>query len=110
MAVRLSEAKNIRGVDYARARNVQREWTGFLETLLGDHSVLCVPATPVPATVIGDREGVALARVMTRFTAPFNLSGVPILTVPVGKTEGLPVGMQIVAAPRRESVLWAMIK
>lgn len=108
MAVRLSEARNIRGIDYARARNVQREWTSFLAKLLGNHSVLCVPATPVPATVIGDREGVALARVMTRFTAPFNLSGVPILTIPAGKTEGLPVGMQIVAAPHQESVLWAV--
>jgi Asp-tRNA(Asn)/Glu-tRNA(Gln) amidotransferase A subunit family amidase len=44
---------------------------------------------------------------MTRFTAPFNLAGVPILNVPVGKVRGLPVGMQIVAAPWREPLLQA---
>jgi aspartyl-tRNA(Asn)/glutamyl-tRNA(Gln) amidotransferase subunit A len=56
--------------------------------------------------VIGDREGSTLGRLMSRLTAPFNLAGAPVLSVPVGKVRGLPVGMQLVAAPGRESVLW----
>ena len=107
LAERFKGGLNTRGVDYSRARDVQREWRAFLSRLLGDTAVLCVPSTPIPATVIGDREGAPLARVMTRFTAPFNLAGVPILNVPVGTVGGLPVGMQIVAAPWRESVLHA---
>jgi aspartyl-tRNA(Asn)/glutamyl-tRNA(Gln) amidotransferase subunit A len=107
LAERFAGGLNYRGVDYSRARDVQREWRAFLSRLLGDTSVLCVPSTPVPATEIGDREGAPLARVMTRFTAPFNLAGVPILNVPVGKVRGLPVGMQIVAAPWREPLLHA---
>ena len=43
---------------------------------------------------------------MSRLTAPFNLAGVPALSVPVGKIHGLPVGIQLVAAPGRESLLW----
>ncbi len=43
---------------------------------------------------------------MSRLTAPFNTAGAPALSVPVGKVDGLPVGMQIVAAPGRESLLW----
>ena len=31
------------------------------------------------------------------FTAPFNLSGNPVVSVPTGLVEGVPVGMQIIA-------------
>jgi len=106
LAKRLSRGFDIRGIEYARARNAQREWTETLTRLLGDHAVLAVPANPIPATVIGDREGAELARVLTRLTAPFNLAGVPVLSLPIGKVDRLPVGMQLVAAPGRESLLW----
>jgi aspartyl-tRNA(Asn)/glutamyl-tRNA(Gln) amidotransferase subunit A len=96
-----------RGVDYARARDEQREWTARLDRVLGTETVLAVPATPVPATIIGDREGPALSRVMTRFTSPFNLAGVPVLCVPAGRVDGLPVGLQLVAGTGQESLLRA---
>ena len=107
---RLALGLKYRGTDYARARDVQREWTALLTRLLGDETVLAVPTTPIPATVIGDREGAVLGREMSRLTAPFNLAGVPVLAVPVGSVDGLPVGMQLVAAPRRESLLWELAK
>lgn len=102
---RLKAALDYRAVDYAKAREVQREWVARLVRLLGDRTVLAVPATPVAATVIGDREGPALSRVMSRFTSPFNLAGVPVLCAPVGKIDGLPVGVQLVAGLGRESLL-----
>jgi len=104
---RLKAALEYRAVDYAKAREVQRDWISRLLRVLGDRTVLAVPATPVAATVIGDREGPALSRVMTRFTAPFNLAGLPVLSVPLGKLDGLPVGLQLVAGPGRESLLRA---
>ncbi|HEX7899997.1 MAG TPA: amidase [Planctomycetota bacterium] len=107
LAERFKGGLTYTGMDYARARKTQREWTSFLDRLLGDRAVLALPATPVPATVIGDREGAALSKVMTRYTAPFNLAGVPCLVVPAGKAGGLPVGLQLVAAPGRESMLYA---
>ena len=110
LADRLPVGLKYRGIDYARARDVQREWTAFLAGLLGEEAVLVAPTTPVPATVIGDREGSVLGRLMSRLTAPFNLAGVPVLAVPVGKLGGLPVGMQLVAAPGRESLLWEVGK
>jgi aspartyl-tRNA(Asn)/glutamyl-tRNA(Gln) amidotransferase subunit A len=104
---RLRNGMAHRGVDYARARDVQREWTARLERILGKETVLAVPSTPAPATIIGDREGPALSRLMTRFTSPFNLAGVPVLCVPIGRVEGLPVGLQLVAGAGQESLLKA---
>jgi amidase len=41
-----------------------------------------------------------------RFTAPFNMSGNPTLTLPGGKTaDGLPVGFQIVGRTGEEAVI-----
>jgi aspartyl-tRNA(Asn)/glutamyl-tRNA(Gln) amidotransferase subunit A len=41
---------------------------------------------------------------LTRFTAPFNLAGVPALSVPCGFTKsGLPIGLQIVSRAWNES-------
>jgi aspartyl-tRNA(Asn)/glutamyl-tRNA(Gln) amidotransferase subunit A len=108
MAERMMRGFDYRAIDYARARDVQREWIEQLTRVLGDDAVLALPGSPVPATPIGNPEGSALSRVLTRITAPFNLAGVPVLTVPVGRVGSLPVGMQIVAAPGRESVLWTV--
>jgi aspartyl-tRNA(Asn)/glutamyl-tRNA(Gln) amidotransferase subunit A len=105
LADRFKGGLTYRGVDYARARDVQREWTNVLTRLLGNDGVLVAPGTPVPATEIGDREGAPIARIMTRCTSPFNLAGLPVLSVPVGKIGRLPVGMQLVAGPGRESLL-----
>ncbi|HMI31449.1 MAG TPA: amidase [Candidatus Limnocylindrales bacterium] len=107
---RLPVGLKYRGIDYARARDVQREWTARLTRLLGDDAVLVAPTTPVHATLIGEGEGSTLGRLMSRLTAPFNLAGAPVLSVPVGEVGGLPVGMQLVAAPGRESVLWEVGK
>lgn len=110
MASRLRAGLEKTREDRDRAREVQREWTAFLDGLLGSDALLAVPATCVPATEIGDREGIPISRLLTRFTAPFNLAGVPILTVPAGEVEGLPVGMQLVASRGNEKLLATMIK
>ncbi len=103
---RLPLGLTYQAAEYARAREVQREWTATLTRLLGEDAVLALPTTLVPATPIGDPEGAELSRLMSRLTAPFNLAGAPALSVPVGRVRGLPAGMQLVAAPGCEALLW----
>jgi aspartyl-tRNA(Asn)/glutamyl-tRNA(Gln) amidotransferase subunit A len=43
---------------------------------------------------------------MLRNTRPFNVWGIPAISVPCGFTEdGLPIGLQLAAAPWREDVV-----
>ena len=39
-------------------------------------------------------------------TAPFNYTGHPAISIPCGKSEGLPIGLQPVAPYFREDVLF----
>ncbi len=50
--------------------------------------------------------GVGRASAMVTFAAPFNISGQPAISLPLQQSiEGLPIGMQLVAAPAREDLL-----
>lgn len=44
-----------------------------------------------------------------QFTFPFNLTGQPAVSVPIGLADtGLPIGAQLVSAPGREDVILAL--
>jgi aspartyl-tRNA(Asn)/glutamyl-tRNA(Gln) amidotransferase subunit A len=100
--------------DYIQARRIQtqmrRQFTEFFEV----YDILLMPTTPVVAPPIEGPNAVELARLLTRYTAPFNLTGLPAITVPcgftkqgrpVGKPTGLPIGLQMVAKPWAEAQL-----
>jgi amidase len=88
-------------------RAVQGWWTEGWDLLLTP----TLAEVPVPLGTIRDRPGDPMAA-MTRsgrfvpFTPPFNMSGQPAISLPLHwSPEGLPVGVQLVAAYGREDVL-----
>ncbi|HEX2575515.1 MAG TPA: amidase [Aquihabitans sp.] len=76
--------------------------------------LLLTPTIPELPPTLGQFEatpedplaGVMRATPMVAFTAPFNITGQPGISVPLHQSaEGLPIGLQLVAAPAREDVL-----
>ena len=70
--------------------------------------LLITPTTPVPpltiSDLLGDMENLRAKEIVTlRNTRPFNILGLPTISVPCGFTRsGLPIGMQITGSPGAE--------
>jgi aspartyl-tRNA(Asn)/glutamyl-tRNA(Gln) amidotransferase subunit A len=107
---RLQGGAAFTSTEYILARRTQTLARRQFEQFFGQYDVLLLPATVMAAPRIGSTNAVERARQLTRFTAPFNLTGLPALSVPGGFTTGesgrpMPLGLQIVAAPWAEARL-----
>jgi aspartyl-tRNA(Asn)/glutamyl-tRNA(Gln) amidotransferase subunit A len=102
----------IPATDYLDAQRLRRILSREFSKIWTQVDCLLTPSTPVPApkqgaaTVwAGDvEEDTRIAS--TRLTRPFNVLGWPALSLPCGFSEaGLPIGVQLVAAPKREDTV-----
>jgi aspartyl-tRNA(Asn)/glutamyl-tRNA(Gln) amidotransferase subunit A len=102
---RLETGRDLSSGEYALARRKQVEVRRRGEMFFRQYDVLLLPTTPIPALPLDDIENSASqAPALTRFTAPFNLGGLPALSIPCGfTTTGLPIGLQIVSGPWHET-------
>lgn len=95
---RLQTGAALTSTEYALARRAQAEGRRRFEMFFTRYDFLILPTTPIPAPPIEGTGAIEAARQLTRFTSPFNLAGLPALSVPCAFTaEGLPLGLQIVA-------------
>jgi aspartyl-tRNA(Asn)/glutamyl-tRNA(Gln) amidotransferase subunit A len=102
---RLQAGAAYTSTEYSLARRMQTILRCQFNEFFNDFDVLLTPTTPIAAPVRGSADALDRARLLTRFTAPFNLTGLPALSVPCGWTrEKMPIGLQIVGKP------WAEMK
>ena len=92
--------------EYSLARRNQSVSRRKFENFFNDYDLLLTPTTPITAPYLAGPDAVEQAAKLTRFTAPFNLTGLPAISIPCGFTvQGLPVGLQIVTRPWGEAAL-----
>jgi aspartyl-tRNA(Asn)/glutamyl-tRNA(Gln) amidotransferase subunit A len=101
---RLQNGAAFTAIEYILARRTQAETIRKLETLFESFDTLLLPTTPITAPILEGENALERARVLTRFTAPFNLSGIPALSIPCGFGSGnLPIGLQIISRAWNEA-------
>jgi len=93
---------------YLQAQRVRRWYYRQVMKLFETVDVILAPATPRPAQKIGQETFTIRGKEMLArpnaglLTQPISCIGLPVVCAPVGKVDGMPVGMQIIAAPWRE--------
>ena len=101
----LEAGRALDGLAVAKIWHRREEFRGQLNALFRDIDLLVMPAMDRAAPTLADLAG-ASREARIRFTAPFNMSGHPTLTLPGGKTaDGLPVGFQIIARHMEEALV-----
>jgi len=98
---------------YAKAQNLSRKLRAEYDRAFEEHDVLVMPTTPMKAPLIPPPDASRAERFVPGFdsitnTAPFDATGHPAMSVPCGMSDGLPVGMQVVARHWDESSIYRL--
>jgi aspartyl-tRNA(Asn)/glutamyl-tRNA(Gln) amidotransferase subunit A len=108
----LEQGRMIMGHEYVNAQRLRTVFRRQFDELWRRVDVLVGPTTPMTAplleqstvTIQGQEENVRMAA--TRLVRAINLLGEPALSIPCGRgSDGMPVGLQLIAAPFGEATL-----
>jgi aspartyl-tRNA(Asn)/glutamyl-tRNA(Gln) amidotransferase subunit A len=111
---RLLQGQTIPAIDYLRAQQQRRAFSSNLRSIMQHINALVLPTIPIPALPIDQSyqdiliDGVTenATAALLRLTMPFNLAGLPAISLPCGFTaNSLPIGLQIVGKPFEESMI-----
>lgn len=92
---------------YGRAQAVRSKIAGdFSAVFSSGVDLLFTPTTPTPAFKAGEKTSDPVAMYLADiFVCTANLAGLPALSLPIGRTEGLPIGGQLIGPPFSEATI-----
>ncbi|MDJ0799548.1 MAG: AtzE family amidohydrolase [Calothrix sp. MO_167.B12] len=96
---------------YIQAQRFRRWYRDRVREVFENVDVILAPTTPISAPLIGqqtmilDGEEILVRPHLGLFTQPLSFIGLPVLSVPVWGANGLPLGVQLIAAPYHESLI-----
>jgi amidase len=105
-------ARDLSGVEVIAAMEALEQSARAVGAFFGDHDVLVTPTVARPTPPLGLLDVNNLEAMSTHagkyaaMTSPYNVTGQPALSLPLGRDDdGMPIGVQFVAAFGREDVL-----
>lgn len=96
--------------DYLNAKRVGRQARAAVEGCFREVRALVTPTSPVVTAEAARRPGSHRKGHNATFTAPFNITGHPAISIPCGMSTstGLPIGLQLVGALYDETSLFQL--
>ena len=92
---------------YVKAQKVRTVIKAEFERVFTQVDALVTPTSPTVAFEIGAKTNDPLAMYLNDvFTLPVNIAGLPGISVPCGLSDGLPVGLQVIANAFDEAMLF----
>jgi aspartyl-tRNA(Asn)/glutamyl-tRNA(Gln) amidotransferase subunit A len=91
---------------YRKAQEVRTLVRRDFEAVFSKYDALVAPTTPGTAFKIGERTDDPLEMYLSDvYTVPANMAGICSVSIPVGLSDGLPVGMQVLGKPLDEGLV-----
>jgi aspartyl-tRNA(Asn)/glutamyl-tRNA(Gln) amidotransferase subunit A len=97
---------------YIQAQRFRSWFRDRLREVFHNVDVILAPTTPCPAPQIGqqtmtlDGEEILVRPHLGLFTQPLSFIGLPVLSVPIMRPHALPLGVQLIAAPYNEALIF----
>jgi len=92
---------------YKKALKVRNLIKQDFQRVFKEFNAVVSPTTPTPAFKIGEKVDDVLSMYLSDiYTVPVNIAGIPAISVPCGKVNGLPVGLQLMGDYFREDLLF----
>ena len=92
---------------YLKAQRVRTLIAQEFEDAFEEFDALVTPTSPSVAFKLGEKTADPVQMYLNDvLTMPANIAGIPAISLPAGMADGLPVGLQLLAAPLREETLF----
>ena len=105
---RIAAATKVTAAQLSNARLIREKFTAEVDAALDKVDALALPAMPSVPPLIEEAGDAPRTLRMTSLVRPFNLSGHPVVSLPLATAAGLPAGLQLVGPAAQDAELCAV--